>query len=256
MKLFLGLPTAGSPTQPFLRSIDALVIPPKTVEAQHLTVSGNFIPAQRELIFEEALARNFDVLVMIDDDIVIPPNAIQMLVETLDSDPKTALVGALYYSRDGLRPMAVQNWEGSDTTTALVPAFDDRTAGIVDGVGFGCVAVRLSAAAQLQRPLLSAHVIIQRGQHRVRIADEDYLFCERLRKAGWTVRLHGGVRCPHYDRATDRLVPEQWEDPAVTSRPRMYVMTPSGEALIDPDESLPRGHEEHTPVTLDYLRLD
>jgi len=256
VRLFLGLATAGSPTQPYLQSLAALVIPPKTVDAERLIVTGNFIPAQRELIFEEALARGFDVLVMIDDDIALPPTALEMLVAALDADPKTALVGALYYSRDGLRPMAVQNWDGRDTTTALVPAFDDRSAVVVDGVGFGCVAVRLSAVAELERPLLSAHIVIQRSARRVRIADEDYLFCERLRKAGWTVRLHGGVRCKHYDRDSQQLVPEQWEDPSATSRTRMYVMTEKGEALIEPDESLPRGHEGHQPVTFDYLRLD
>jgi GT2 family glycosyltransferase len=233
-----------------------MVMPPQTIDFERLVVSGNFIPAQRELIFEEALARRFDVLVMIDDDIAFPPTALEMLTAALDADPKTGLVGALYYSRDGLRPMAVVNWDSRDTTTALVPAFDDHTAREVDGVGFGCVAVRLSAVAALERPYLSAHVIIQRAQRRVRIADEDYLFCERLRGADWRVRLHGGVRCKHYDRDSQKLIPEQWEDPSATSRTRMYVMTPSGEALIEPDESLPRGVETHQAVTLDYLSLE
>jgi GT2 family glycosyltransferase len=243
-------------TAPFLDSVAKMHLPATCTHFDRCVVTGNFIPAQRELIFEEALAKNFDILAMIDDDIVFPPNALELLIQTLDDDPKTALAGALYYSRDGLRPMAVDRWNGEDTTTALVPAFDDSTPGIVDGVGFGCVAIRLSALAELERPFLSAHIVIQRTQRLVRITDEDYLFCERLRRAGWNIRLHGGVRCLHYDRASKRALPEKWEDVATTSRRRMYVRNAHGEALIEPDDSLPCGSEEHSPAVFDYVRVD
>lgn len=256
MRLLLGLPTAGSPTSPFIESLGTLRLPAGCIDFDRCVVSGNFIPAQRELIVEEALERRFDVLAMIDDDVAFPPDALKLLVAALDDDPKTALVGALYYSRDGLRPMAVDRWNGMDTTTAVIPAFDDRSARIVDGVGFGCVVVRVSAIAALERPFLTAHVILQRRERWVRIADEDYLFCERLRKEGFHVRLHGGVRCKHFDRESKRLLPERWEDPALTASPRMYVRTPQGERLIAVDEKLPRGREEHLAVPLDYLRVD
>lgn len=256
MRLLLGLPSAGSPTDPFLESLRGLRLPTNCIEFDRYVVTGNFIPAQRELIIDEALARRFDVLAMIDDDIVFPPDALQLLVAALDADPQTAFVGALYYSRDGLRPMAVERWNGHDTTTALVPAFDDRTAVIVDGVGFGCAVVRLAALSGISSPFLSAHIVIERTQRVVRVTDEDYLFCERLRAAGWRVRLHGGVRCRHFDRTTNRQLPERWEDPAVTSRPRMYVRTEGGVALVEPDDSLPCSPEDHRPVTLDYVHVD
>ena len=255
MKLLLGLPTAGSPTAPFLESLSRLRLPAGCTDFDRCLVFGNFTPAQRELIVDEALARSFDVLAMIDDDIEFPPDALAKLVGALEEQPQTAIVGALYYSHDGLRPMAVDQWNGSDTTTALIPAFDDRSASIVDGVGFGCVAVRLSALASLARPFLTAHVILQPQERWVRVADEDYLLCERLRRSGWDVRLHGGVRCKHFDRQTQRLVPEVWEDLAATSSRRMYVRTPQGESLIVPDESLPRRTEEHVTVPLDYVRI-
>lgn len=257
MKLLIGLPSAGAMTAPFLESLAKLHLPERVTELDRCVVTGNFIPAQRELILEEAIAREFDVVVMIDDDMVVPDNAFDLLLGALEDDPQTALAGALYYSRDGLRPMAVDRWNGEDTTTALVPAFDERNASVVDGVGFGCAAIRVSALAELERPYLSAHIVIQRAQRMVRITDEDYLFCERLRKAGWRIRLHGGVRCHHYDRTTKRAFPEKWEDAAVTSRPRMYVRTEQGgEALIEPDDSLPCGREEHSPATFEYVRVD
>jgi GT2 family glycosyltransferase len=256
VKLLLGLPTAGSPTQPFLESLGKLHLPSGCDDFDRCLVTGNFIPAQRELIFEEALSRRVDFLAMIDDDIVLPSDALELLVAALQDDPQTALVGALYYSRDGLRPMAVAEWNGEDTTSALVPAFDDRSAVVVDGVGFGCTLLRMSALERMERPFLSAHVMIARKERLVRIADEDYLFCERLRRDGWLVRLHGGVRCMHYDRGTQRFSPERWEDLSVTARPRMYVRTPQGDALVEPNYSLPRNREEHRAVTLEYLLID
>lgn len=255
MRLLLGLPSAGSPTAPFLESLGTLRLPQGCLDFDRVVVRGNFIPAQRELIFEEALARDFDIVAMIDDDIAFPPDALEQLVAALDDDAETAVAGALYYSRDGLRPMAVTNWRSEDTTTALVPAFADAST-IVDGVGFGCVVVRMAAVRQLTRPLLSAHIFIQRRERRVWVADEDYLFCESVRKAGWRVRLHAGVRCKHFDRASGKAIPERWEDAGVTSHSRMYVRTPQGEALIEPDDSLPRGKETHRAVALDYLSVD
>ncbi|MBV8600521.1 MAG: hypothetical protein JO359_03030, partial [Candidatus Eremiobacteraeota bacterium] len=182
--------------------------------------------------------------------------ALELLCGALDDDPQTALTGALYYSRDGLRPMAVDEWNGADTTRAVVPAFDDREAVAVDGVGFACVVVRVEALRALEPPFFSAHVFVERGRRLVRLVDEDYLFCERLRKAGMRVRLHGGVRCGHYDRAAKRLVPERWESPEATNRRRMYVRTPTGEALVDADDSLAQAREEHRPLLLDYLLVD
>ena len=90
----------------------------------------------------------------------------------------------------------------------------------------------------------------------MRIADEDYLFCERLCAAGKTVLLHAGVRCGHYDRASDKIFPERWQNPSVTNVQRMYVRTPEGEALIAPDFSLPANPEVHQRVEFDYLRVD
>lgn len=256
MKLLLGLPTGGTPSAPFLESLAAIRIPPNYTDVERAVVSGNFIPAQRELIAEEALARGYDTIAMIDDDIVVPADALEKLCAVLDEDSKTAMAGALYYSRDGLRPMVVDSWEGTDTTGAIVPAFDDHSTVVVDGVGFGCAVIRAAAMRTVERPFFSAHVFIEPKFRRVRITDEDYLFCERLRHAGYVVRLHAGVRCKHYDRGTNRLIPERWEDPATTSRRRMYVRTSDGESLIDADQSLPRAREEHRAVTLDYLRVE
>ncbi len=252
MNLFLGIPSAGTPSGPFLQSLAAIELPPATRSLERAVVTGNFVPAQRDLIVERALERNADVLVMCDDDIVLPRDALVRLCSTLDVAPNAALAGALYYSRDGFRPMVVDRWDERDTRTAVIPAFD-RSPVLVDGVGFGCVAMRTAALRDLQPPYFSAHVFVERAAGRVRICDEDYLFCARLRRAGYRVLLDPGVRCGHYDRATNATVPSAWEPPEVTSRVRMAALVNGRPAVIDAAEGHAPSAETHVPADVEYI---
>lgn len=252
MKLLLGIPSGGAPTQPFLESIARLTLPATVTTFDRFVVTGNFVPAQRELIVERALEKGADVLLMCDDDMVIPPEAPAALLDVLQEQPRCALAGALYYSRDGFRPMAVSHWRGSDTTSASIPGFD-RTPVEVDGVGFGCVAVRMDAVRELEPPYFPAHVFLEPQSARVRVCDEDYLFCERLRQRGWTIALHAGVRCGHYDRAGGRTFPVEWESAATTAQPRMAVVQDGVQRLL-PLQDVPSLGEDQQRAHVTYVR--
>ncbi len=253
MRLLLGIPTQGHPTQPFLTSLATLAMPPNVVAFDRATVTGNFVPAQRELLVRRAIAAGADVLAMVDDDMVLPPDALVQLCDELERDPQTALVGALYYSRDGLRPMAANGWQRTDTRRGYIPAFAND-ARPVDAVGFGCVVVRVSALATLARPIFHAQVFLEEHAGRARVCNEDYLLCERLRHAGFVVRLHAGVRCGHYDRASDRVQPAAWEDRTQTDRARMMVVRAGPHfTLVDYDPTQPIANETCESGALDYL---
>ena len=253
MKLMLGIPTGGTPAEPFLKSLNDMQLPLAFSEVENKSVVGNFVPAARELLVEYALERGADFLLMIDDDMIVPPDALQRLLDTF-GDPNVALCGALYYSRDGLRPMVVDDWNPQDTTSASIPAFDDRTPVRVGGVGFGLAMVRTAAAARLARPLFSAQILLERVAGRVRICNEDYLFCRRLREAGWDVLLHPGVRCGHYDRASKTTFPRTWEAPEKTNFKRMFVRGTDGTLSTKPfDNSVERVKETHMRAEVDYI---
>jgi hypothetical protein len=255
MKLFLGIPTAGTPAPAFLQSLASLAVPANISAFERAIVTGNFVPAQRDTIVERALAWGADTIAMCDDDMVLPPEALVALIGALDAGENIALAGALYYSRDGLRPMVVDGWDGTDTTRGWIPAFDDRTPVDVAGVGFGCVVVRAQAAAQLARPLFPSHVLVEREAGRVRVCNEDYLFCERLRGTGKRVVLHPGVRCGHYDRAHDRVMPAHWESPAVTGRPRVFVRSGDRYELV-PLAGAPEATTPETRTKADVVYLE
>jgi hypothetical protein len=256
MKVVLAIPTAGSPTAPFLASLNALVLPDSVTAFDRITVVGNFVPGQRELAARRAVRLGADVLVMVDDDMVLPPEALGELMGALCSDPQLAVVGALYYARDGLRPIVADHWDSRDTTTAGIPAYTNALT-YCDVVGFGCAALRVSALCSMPPPYFRTQVYVEERAASVRICNEDYLFCEDVRRAGWRVALHAGLRCKHYDRISGTHYPHEWEDPSATSVERMIVADPGPSYRLVPyDAAQPRAAERHETTSIDYLIVD
>lgn len=257
MRILLGIPSGGSPTKEFLASLATLRLPEHCTAFDRYTVSGNFVPAQREMIVRRALGLAADAVLMIDDDMVVPPEALENLSAALEGDPGAAIVGALYYSRDGIRPMVADGWTSSDMSAASIPPFDDRTPTAIDAVGFGCVLIRISALKMLSAPFFGAQIYIETTAARARLCNEDYLLCERLRQSGYRVLLHPAVRCGHVDRESDRILPQAWEPAAVTNRRRMIVVEPGPRyAVVDYDPSIPRARERHLEASLTYVSVD
>jgi len=257
VRILLGIPSGGNPTKEFLSSLATLRLPERCTAFDRYTVSGNFVPAQREMIVRRALALTADAVLMIDDDMVVPPDALENLSATLEGDSGAAIAGALYYSRDGIRPMVADGWTSSDMTGASIPPFDDCTPTAVDAVGFGCVLIRISALKMLAPPFFGAQIYMETGAARARLCNEDYLLCERLRQSGYRVLLHPGVRCGHVDRESDRVIPLTWEPADVTNRRRMIVVEPGPRyAVVDYDPSLPRARERHLAAPLTYVSVE
>ncbi|MDB5028179.1 MAG: hypothetical protein JWO66_1868 [Candidatus Eremiobacteraeota bacterium] len=253
MKLLIGIPTSGQPTRPFLDALAKLELPASVTEAERLVWTGNAVAVQREMIARDAVERGADLLAMVDDDIVAPPDALARLIGALEADPSAALAAALYYSRDSARPMAVSRWVSTDTTSAAIPAYGGDRVAQVDGVGFGCVVLRVAALRAIAQPFFASHVYVDRESRMVRQCDEDYLFCERVRKAGWNVLLHAGVRAGHYDRGSKTTAPERWESDSDTDRLRMIVLQDGRTQLVPFDDSIPRAGERQEPFETTIL---
>ena len=251
--MLIGVPTSGQPARPFLDALAVLRMPASVTSAERVVWTGNFVAVQREMIVRDALSRGVDLIVMVDDDIVAPPDALEKLTGALVDDPQAAIAGALYYSRDGARPMAVSRWRSTDTTSAAVPAFSSGGVSEVDGLGFGFVVIRAAAVAELAQPIFAAHVFVDDAHRVVRQCDEDYLLCERLREAGWRVLLHGGVRAGHFDRGSGITAPERWESDAETDRLRMFVREDDATKLVPFDERVPRAQERQEPFDVRLL---
>ena len=243
MRLYFGVPTGGAPAKPFVESLCKIELPFGIDAFERGIVSGNFVPAQRDVLLERALEWNADVVAMCDDDMVVPPDALVLLCRALADDPSAAIAGALYYSRDGLRPLAVDGWEEHDTRAGWIPAFADSPV-VVDGVGFGCVAIRAEAVRAFDRPFFATQIYVEKGAGRVRVCNEDYLFCARVRAQGHRVLLHPGVRCGHYDRTRRTVAPKHWEPAENTNRRRVLVRKGESYRLVPYDGTTPHESDE------------
>jgi hypothetical protein len=255
-RVLLGVVTSGHPAAPFLDGLANLTLPSSVAPLRRSVAVGNYIPAQRELIMNDAIEQSYDYLFFVDDDILLPNDALVLLVETAERDPDAAVVGGLYYSHDSLRPMTVAAWDSSNTSTAHVPAFTSHSTDVVAGVGFGCALLRVSAARKLTAPYFAAQIFIERHARRARLCNEDYLYCERVRRAGNTVRLDARVRCPHYDRGNGSVAPGVWENDAVTSVPRMFVAQHDVARLVPLDASTTPVTERHQRAELTYVTVE
>lgn len=253
MNLVIGVPTAGSPSKAFLESFSKLALPDSITGIDQITVTGNFVPAQRELIARHALRVNAKYLLMVDDDIIVPADAVAQLLSVYEHDKRCGIVGGLYYARDGIRPMAVADWDPSDTTTAYTPAFTNDPVA-VDGVGFGCVLIRCDLLRILAEPYFAAQVFLEESLRRVRVCNEDYLFCHRAKAHNFMTYLHAGVRLGHYDRASGVTFPLAWESKEHTNRKRMGVVRADGTYALEAlDDAVPHASERHVTAGIDYI---
>jgi hypothetical protein len=124
-------------------------------------------------------------------------------------------------------------------------------------VGFGCIAIRAGVFSDLSRPYFATQIYVERNAGRVRVCNEDYIFCARLRAAGYRVLLDPRVRCAHYDRVKARAFPERWEDPQASNRKRVLARMGERYALV-PLEEAPKtvARERQLPAQVTYIESD
>ena len=170
-----------------------------------VSCTGNFMPAQRELIMNEAIERQRRLT---SSSSMTTSCCRRAALERLCRNRARPIRSRRGRRRPLLQPRFGAPDRRRRTGRRRTPRgrtsrpSHRRATGIVDGVGFGCALLRVSAAATLEAPYFPVHIFIERGARHVRQCDEDYRYCERVRKAGFTVRLDARVRCEHYDRAT------------------------------------------------------
>ncbi|BDE06267.1 hypothetical protein WPS_15430 [Vulcanimicrobium alpinum] len=184
MKLLIGIPTGGTPTRGFIDALSALALPASVTSSERVVWTGNFVPAQREMIARDAVRLDVDYVAMLDDDVVVPRDALIRLLDVLQRDPGAAISGAFCGTSDSNSLAAT-----SGTLSAL-----SEGPVRVDGLGFACVVLRVAALRALELPYFAAHVYVDSATRTLRQCNEDHMLCLRMRKAGYRVVLHAGVR--------------------------------------------------------------
>ena len=151
-------------------------------------VRGYDCAKARNEIARVAMDGGYSHVLMIDSDIVMPPESAQMLSEG-DSD----LVLGCYARKDGRGLIDVF----IDDYTQPAKWEDVRGSGRFDvrGGGFGCAMVKVDVFRELEFPWF-CFAQYPNGD----ILSEDLYFCERMHAAGFKVQADARVACAHATR--------------------------------------------------------
>lgn len=153
------------------------------------TLAGMPYDHARNVGCEEALAKGFQWLFFLDDDVVMPPDGIHILKAS-----NLPLVSGLYYRRhDPITPVAIAvTPQGSQWITGyergkLFPA---------DYVGAGCLLIHRSVLERMPSPWFEWW-----RDHKDRPENEqlseDFAFCYKAKKLGFQAYVDTRVECLH-----------------------------------------------------------
>lgn len=138
---------------------------------------------------EDALKHNFQWLFFLDDDVTLPPNALQVLLSS-----KLDIVSGLYYRRNiPIAPVALMEAKPKPT---FINGFQANSVFEVDLVGAGCLLISRKALETVGSPWfewLMDRADIPEDQR----CSEDFAFCRKAKKAGLKVWLDTRVQCQH-----------------------------------------------------------
>ena len=140
--------------------------------------------------------------------------------------------------------MAVSRWTSTDTTTAAIPAYAGDRVVPVDGVGFGCVVVRVAALRALAAPYFAAHAYVDRADaHRAPVRRR--LSAVRALPRRGPARAARTPACAPVTTTAAATRPRRraWESDAETDRLRMIVLEDGRTKLVPFDDAVPRARE-------------
>jgi hypothetical protein len=148
------------------------------------------VPYAREKLAEGAVEHGCDYLLMIDDDMLTPPDLFYKLVEH-DKD----IVAALAFTRNpDHKPVIYETLEGYDTvtkqrygSTRFVLNYPKDKLVECDAVGFGAVLIKTEVFKKVSKPWFFG----------MSMTGEDVTICMKAKKAGFRVFMDTSVKLGH-----------------------------------------------------------
>lgn len=191
MKILVAVPTFESIEPETFKSIYGLRRP-EGCEVMFDYVRGYDCARARNLIASECLEHGFDAVLMVDSDVVVPPDALELLCEG-----DCPVVLGTYPRRgepEGSEVFLPTNRGFVDVNRVM---YADMPSGRFEakGGGLGCALVRSEAFRRLGRPWFR---YVEYGDGSV--LSEDNYFCDRATSAGLRVEADGRVRCGHVSK--------------------------------------------------------
>lgn len=167
-------------------------------DVTQLHVGGYSVARARNIMAQAALDGAYDHLLMVDSDMVPPPDALQLLLSHgVDVCMGWAVRGTSDEGRTSAIRLHTRNFEASYYANELsFRAEQGEPLMQVKGNGMAFALVRTSVFARLQRPWFK-YVDYPDGS----ALGEDYYFCQQCNTAGIQLHVDARVHCGHiHDR--------------------------------------------------------
>lgn len=162
--------------------------------------------ANRELLVEEALKRNFTHIFFLDDDTVIPNFAIRYLHAEVEKDSNFMVCGGIYCTKEDYpSPIVFKTLGGG-------PFYKWKVGDVFEcaGLGTGCMLIKAEVFKYISKPWFQEPDIVHIDKvekvngYDIPVALErgtdDLYFCKKVTEAGFKIIAHGGVLPVHLDK--------------------------------------------------------
>lgn len=191
--LIIGIPSRGKVSTEFMMSLVQLFNPLNMVVTY--IIQKGMLPAEaRESITKYALEVGAKYIFFIDDDILLPPDALYRLNQRMQTLPDAAIVSGVYSSKfDPVEPFVYKEFGAG-----AYWGFDKKEPEQVWAVGAGCLLVNLEYVKKMKSPYWMDEYGEING--RATFLGQDINFCHKIQQeAGGKVYIDPIVNCGHQD---------------------------------------------------------
>ncbi len=189
INILIAVPTFDSILPDTFKSIYGLQIP-EGVSCCFDFIRGYDCARARNEIAREALEHNFDYVLMVDSDIILPSNALHNMLQT----PVDICLGV--YPRKNTKDETVEIFKlGYDNFIEIYHMFElEKFDNIVEvkGGGYGCALICTEVFKTISFPWFS-YVTYSNGA----VLSEDNYFSNKASKEGYKIYCDPRVKCGH-----------------------------------------------------------
>lgn len=181
MRILIGIPTGGT-----IHPETYATIWKMRGKADFAYVRGHDTGISRNMLARRAVDGNYDYILYVDADMVIPENALDLLLQG-DAD----VVSGLYPKRsDRTVANVYRESPGSGLPYAQADGLPPRIP--ISFCGFGCALVKVDLFKRLEYPYFQFCEFPNYDY-----LSEDFFFCQEALRIGATIEADTRVRCGH-----------------------------------------------------------
>lgn len=198
IKVLVGVPTARYIEPETFQSIYNLQKPPGC-EVHFQYFWGYNVDQVRNIMTQWMLINNFDYMLSVDQDIILPPHALIKLMQA-QTDVVGITSGVYVQRKEGQKipEIYVHDATTGGQKNMHISQVQPDTCITVEGVGFGCVLVHRRVYEAVGNPWFVYHDNVDFSK----VVSEDVHFCDLARKKGFQIQVVTSVKCGHKHMTT------------------------------------------------------